>query len=282
MIGVVLALTASLSWGVADFGGGLGARRAPIVWVVLFSQVAGLVLVGTMWLATQPATPSGRELAWGAFGGVMGVIGLSAFYRALAVGAMGIVGPISAVGAIVPVVYGLARGERPSTLQAAGIVVAVIGVVAASLEPLPDGAGRKVTTGAGLALLAAFGFGSSLLGLNRVSQAGVVWGTLSLRLTVVPVVLLAALVVRPTTAQLRSRTILPLFVATGLFDSGANLLYGASARHGLISVVSVLGSLYPVVLVALAYFVLRERISRQQLGGVALALAGVALVSAGG
>jgi drug/metabolite transporter (DMT)-like permease len=282
LTGVVLALAASLSWGIADFGGGLGARRAPIVWVLLVSQAAGLVLVGAMWLATQPATPSGRELAWGAFGGVMGGVGLGAFYRALAIGTMGVVGPIAATGAIVPVVYGLARGERPSVLQGVGIAVAVIGVVAASLEPLPDGAGRKITAGAGLALLAALGFGSSILGLNRVSQAGVVWGTLSLRLTVVPILLLAALLVRPATDRLRSRMIVPLLIATGVFDSGANLLYGASARHGLISVVSVLGSLYPVVLVALAFVVLHERIARPQLAGVALALAGVALISAGG
>jgi drug/metabolite transporter (DMT)-like permease len=212
----------------------------------------------------------------------MGAIGLSAFYRALAVGTMGIIGPIAATGAIVPVVYGLARGERPAVLQAVGIVIAVAGVVAASLEPLPDGAGRKITIGAGLALLAAFGFGASLLGLNRVSQAGVVWGTLSLRLTVVPLVLLVVLLVRPRTEQLGSQALLPLLLAIGLFDAGANLLYGASSTRGLISVVSVLSSLYPVVLVALAYFVLHERIARPQLAGVALALAGVALISAGG
>jgi drug/metabolite transporter (DMT)-like permease len=279
LIGVVLALAASLSWGLADFGGGIGARRAQIVWVLAVSQVAGLALVGTMALATQPAVPSGRELAWGVFAGVGGAVGLGAFYRALAVGSMGIVGPISAAGAIVPVAYGLARGEHPSILQGVGIVVAVGGVVAASLEPLPDGRGRKVATGVGLSLVAAAGFGSSILGLNRVSQAGVVWGTLTLRLTVVPLVLLAALLIRPSTTKLRP--ILPLLIATGVFDTGANLLYGASARHGLISVVSVLGSLYPVVLVGLGRFVLKERIARVQLAGVAVALAGVALISAG-
>ncbi len=280
MIGVVLALCASLSWGIADFGGGLGARRTRLVWVLVVSQLAGLALVGTMYLATRPQPPTGREFAWGVFAGAMGVVGLTAFYRALAVGTMGIVGPISATGAVVPVVYGLGRGERPAVLQAVGIVVAVIGVIAASLEPLPEGDGRKLATGVGFSLVAALGFGCSILGLNRVSQAGVVWGTLSLRLTVVPIVLVAALVTRPSAAKLRP--LLPLLVATGLFDTGANLLYGASARHGLISVVSVLGSLYPVVLVALAYFVLKERISKPQLGGVALALAGVALISAGG
>jgi drug/metabolite transporter (DMT)-like permease len=279
LIGVALALAASLSWGLADFGGGIGTRRAQVVWVLLVSQVAGLVLVGTMALATQPHVPSGRELAWGAFGGVIGAVGLGAFYRALAVGSMGIVGPISAAGAIVPVAYGLLRGEHPSIPQGVGILVAIGGVVAASLEPLPEGRGRKVSTGVGLSLLAALGFGSSILGLNRISQAGVVWGTLGLRLTVVPIVLLAVLVARPSTARLRP--LLPLLVVTGLFDTGANLLYGASARHGLISVVSVLGSLYPIVLVVLGRFLLKERIAGVQLAGVAVALAGVALIAAG-
>ena len=100
-----------------------------------------------------------------------------------------------------------------------------------------------------------------------------------MRLTVVPLVLLAVLVVRPSTAKVRPA--LPILVAAGLFDTGANLLYGASATRGLISVVSVLGSLYPVVLVVLARFVLAERIARPQLAGVAVALAGVALISAG-
>jgi drug/metabolite transporter (DMT)-like permease len=279
LIGVALALAASLSWGIADFGGGIGTRRVQVVWVLVVSQVAGLALVGALALVTQPHPPSGRELAWGAFGGVMGAVGLGSFYRALAIGTMGIVGPISATGAIVPLAYGLARGERPSALQALGIVVAVAGVIAASLEPLPEGAGRKLATGVPLALLAALGFGSSILGLNRVSQAGVVWGTLTLRLTVVPIVCLAALLIRPSTARLRAT--LPILAAAGLFDTGANLLYGGSARHGLISVVSVLGSLYPVVIVVLARFVLAERIARPQLAGVAVALAGVALISAG-
>jgi drug/metabolite transporter (DMT)-like permease len=279
LIAVALALAASLSWGIADFGGGIGARRVHLVWVLVISQVAGLLLVGTLVLATQPHPPSGRELAWGVFGGVMGAVGLGSFYRALAVGTMGIVGPISATGAIVPVAYGLARGEHPSVLQGVGIVVAVGGVVVASLEPLPEGGGRKLATGVGLSLIAALGFGSAILGLNRVSQAGVVWGTLTLRLTVIPTVCIAALLVRPSLARLRPT--LPILVAAGLFDTGANLLYGASARHGLISVVSVLGSLYPVVLVVLARFVLTERIARTQLVGVAVALAGVALISAG-
>jgi len=279
LTGVVLALAASLSWGVADFCGGIGSRRVQLLWALAVSQLVGLLLVGTMALATQPQPPSGGDLTWGLLAGVTGAVGLGAFYRALAIGSMGIVGPISTTGVIVPVAYGLARGEHPSALQGVGIVVAVGGVVAASLEPIPEGAGRRFATGAGLALVAALGFGWTLVGLNRVSQAGVVWGTLSLRLTVVPIVCLAVLLVRPSAAGLRPT--LPILVAAGLFDTGANLLYGASATRGLISVVSVLASLYPVVLVVLARVVLSERIARPQLAGVAVTLAGVALISAG-
>jgi drug/metabolite transporter (DMT)-like permease len=279
LIGVALALAASLSWGVADFCGGIGSRRVQLLWALLVSQLVGLLLVAIMALATQPHAPEGAELAWGVFAGVMIAVGLGAFYRALAIGSMGIVGPISTTGVIVPVAYGLARGEHPSVLQGVGIVVAVGGVVAASLEPLPEGAGRRLATGAGLALVAALGFGWTLIGLNRVSQAGVVWGTLTLRLTVVPLVCLAALVARPSTVGLRPT--LPILGAAGLFDAGANLLYGGSATRGLISVVSVLASLYPMVLVVLARVVLAERVSRPQLTGVAVTLAGVALISAG-
>jgi len=215
LTGVALALAASLSWGVADFCGGLGSRRVQLLWALLVSQLAGLLLVGVMALVTQPQPPEGTELTWGLFAGVMGAMGLGAFYRALAIGSMGIVGPISTTGVIVPVAYGLASGEHPSALQGVGIVVAVGGVVTASLEPLPEGAGRKLATGAGLALVAALGFGWTLIGLNRVSQAGVVWGTLTLRLTVVPIVCLAALAVRPSTARLRPA--LPILLAAGWF-----------------------------------------------------------------
>jgi drug/metabolite transporter (DMT)-like permease len=280
LTGVVLALAASLSWGIADFCGGLGARRIQVVWVLLVSQLAGLALIGTIALVTEPHTPAAHDLAWGVFAGVTGAVGLAAFYRALAIGTMGVVGPISATCAIVPVAYGLSRGERPSALQAVGISAAVIGVIAASFEPLPAGAGRRLAAGVGFSLVAALGFGGTLLGINRASQAGVVWGTLTLRLTVVPIVLVAALIIRPSPANLRP--LVPLLIAAGLFDTGANLLYGASSRHGLISVVSVLGTLYPIVLVGLGYVLLKERISRPQLAGVALALAGVALISAGG
>ena len=124
------------------------------------SQGAGLAVAAVR--SSSPRTTRCRrraQLAWAAFAGAIGVVGLASFYRALAVGAMGIVGPITATAAIVPVAYGLARGERPSTLQGAGVALAIVGVVAASLERTPDRRGRQFGAGVGLALAAALCFG---------------------------------------------------------------------------------------------------------------------------
>jgi drug/metabolite transporter (DMT)-like permease len=279
LIGILFALGASVAWGFADFGAGVGARRLPLPYVLVITQVSGLAFVGTLLLVFRPHAPTGTQLAWGAFAGSLGALGLAGFYRGLAVGAMGVVGPISATGVVVPVIYGLARGERPSALQAAGIGIAFVGVIAASLERIPDQPGRRIGAGVGFALLAALGFGSALIGLNRASQAGAIWGTMSLRMVAVPIVLVAALVLRP--AWRGTRATVPLVVAAGAGDTGANLLYGLAATRGLISVVSVLASLYPVLLVIFARILLAERIARTQLAGVAVALAGVALISAG-
>ena len=193
MTAVALALAASLAWGFADFGAGVGARRLPVLVVATVSQGAGLVLCATIVLAAGKAAPGRDPLLWAVFAGLAGAVGLSAFYRALAVGTMGIVGPITATAALVPVAYGLGRGERPSSLQGVGVGLAVLGVIAASLERLPDGGGRRVGTGVGLALVAALSFGCSLIGLSRAAAGGVVWATLTMRLAAFPVVLVAAL-----------------------------------------------------------------------------------------
>ena len=280
MAAVLLALSASLAWGFADFGAGVGSRRVPVPVVLAVSQTAGLLLVGVAVAASGKPLPGAAQLAWGAFAGAVGLVGVSAFYRALAVGTMGIVGPISATSVVVPVAYGLARGERPSILQGVGVALSFAGVVGASLEASPDGVGRRqVGAGVGLALLAALGFGGSLLGLSRAAAGGVLWATFSMRAVAVPIVLVAAVLARPR--RLRRGRGLALLVAVGFCDTGATLLYGLATTRGLLSVVAVLASLYPVVLVVLARTLLAERIARPQLAGVAAALAGVALVSAG-
>jgi drug/metabolite transporter (DMT)-like permease len=278
-VSVLLALAASLAWGFADFGAGVGARRLPVLAVATIGQTAGLLLAGAVVLATSEATPSRTQLAWAAFAGLIGVIGIGAFYRALAIGTMGIVGPITATAAVVPLVYALARGERPSALQGAGVGLAIVGVIAASLEHVPERAGRRFGIGVGLALIAALSFGGSLIGLSRAAPGGTGWAVFTMRATVVPLVLIAVLVLKPRLPG-SSRAWL-LLAGVGIGDTGATLLYGAASTRGLLSVVSVLSSLYPIVIVVLARVLLAERVARPQLAGVALALTGVAVVSAG-
>jgi drug/metabolite transporter (DMT)-like permease len=276
---VLLALSASLVWGFADFGAGAATRRLPVFVVAAVSQTAGLVVVAAIVLAAAQATPSRRQVAWAVFAGVVGVVGLSFFYRALAMGTMGVIGPITATAAIVPLAYGLGRGERPSTLQGIGVGLAVVGVIAASLEPAPEGRGRQIGTGVGFALAAAFAFGWSLVGLSRAAPGGVAWATLTMRAAAVPIAVLLALTLRHRAPALPRGWL--LLIGVGIADVGATLLYAAATTRGLLSVVGVLSSLYPIVIVVLARVLLAERIARPQLAGVAVALAGVALISAG-
>jgi uncharacterized membrane protein len=278
-VSVLLALAASLAWGFADFGAGVGARRLPVLVVAAIGQSAGLLLAGAVVLATSGSTPTRAQLAWAAFAGLIGVVGIGAFYRALAIGTMGIVGPITATAAIVPVAYGLARGERPSTMQGVGVGLAVVGVVAASLEHVPERAARRFGVGVGLALIAALSFGGSLIGLSRAAPGGTGWAVFTMRAVVVPLVLIGVLLLKPRLPR-SSRGWL-LLIAVGIGDTGATLLYGAASTRGLLSVVAVLSSLYPIVIVVLARVLLAERVARPQLAGVALALTGVALISAG-
>ena len=279
MSGILLALAASLSWGVADFGAGIESRRLPVPLVIAASQAAGLAFVALVVLIFRPHLPSAAQLGYGAIAGAIGIFGLVAFYRALTIGAMGIVGPLSATGAVVPLAYGLSRGERPSTVQLLGVALAVVGVIAAAVELHDARTGGRIGAGVGFALLAALGFGWSLVFLSKAAAGGALWAPLSMRAVGVPLIVVAVLVLRTPTAGLRAS--LWLLVGVGVCDTGANLLFGLATSRGLLSVVSVLASLYPVVLLALARYLLHERIARHQLAGVAIALTGVALISAG-
>jgi drug/metabolite transporter (DMT)-like permease len=277
LIAVGLALAASLAWGIADFGAGVSARKLPVFVVVAGMQTAGLAVAAIATAVLWEPVPRAGEIAWAVFAGLAGAVGLSCFYRALAVGTMGIVGPISSLSALVPLTYGLARGERPAVHQAVGVALAIAGSIGASIEPVPDSARRRIGAGVGLAFVAAIGFGASLIGVSNAAPGGIGWATLFMRAAAVPVLVTLAVSFGP---QRPGRRLLPLLVAVGIFDTGANLLYSAASTRGLLSVVSVLASLYPIVIVVLARIFLQERVARPQLAGVCVALAGVALVSA--
>ena len=224
--------------------------------------------------------PETHHLAVAALSSVAGVGALAAFYRGLAVGTMSVVAPISATAAVIPVVAGVATGERPGVLQVTGIVLAVTGVVLASREEPEEGEGGGMVRGAGLALIAALGFGFFFVLIDSASEGDVFWALLVNRMTGVTMLVLLALVLRPPIADARPDA--RLIVGVGAFDVTANISFAVASTEGLVSVVGVCSSLYPVVTVLLARLILGERIRSLQLAGVALALGGVVAIGAGG
>jgi drug/metabolite transporter (DMT)-like permease len=277
MLTIALALGASLSWGVADFFGPLKGRTLGTSRVLLYAQLGGLAAIAIP-VAIRATGPASWTSLLAIPAAISGTLGLYAFYRGMAVGAVSVVAPIAGVSAILPVIVGIASGERPSALSGAGMGCALVGVFLASREP-SEGGGAKVAAGVGLALLAAIGFGGYFPPMHAAGNADFWWASLFFRFTSTSVVLAAIAIRRPNLRV--SRRNLPLLAMIGVGDMLGNLLFAAASRGGLVSVTSVLASLYPIVTVVLARAVLAERVSRAQEAGVLLTLAGVVLISAG-
>ena len=180
------------------------------------------------------------------------------------------------ISAAVPVIFGIATGDRPSLWQWLGIAAALGGVFLASREP---GRGVKVAAGVGLALLAAIGFGGYFPPMHAAGNADFWWASLIFRMTSTSIILAAVAIRRPSLAVAPMQV--PLLALVGIGDMLGNLLFAAASTSGLVSITSVLASLYPIITVVLARLVLKERVARSQEAGIVLTLAGVALISAG-
>jgi drug/metabolite transporter (DMT)-like permease len=280
MFAIALGLASSVCWGLADFLGGLQSRRVPVIGVLLFSQAAGLVGIVAIVGLSGASAPAFEDMVPAALAGIGGAIALSAFYRALAIGTMSIVAPISATGAAVPVIVGVATGDRPSALQVLGIAAATAGIVLASREATDDEERASATRlSIGLALFAALGFGSFFVGMKAAADVSVLWALVVERSASTAILLVYAAAARPR--LLNTRSDLPPLVLIATLDLSANALYALASTEGLLSVVAVLGSLYPVTTVLLARLMLGERIRRVQEVGIVAALTGVALIAGG-
>jgi drug/metabolite transporter (DMT)-like permease len=277
MQAIVLALGASLSWGLADFFGPLQGRALGALRALVYVQLGGLVGIAAMVAVRGKGLQDGAALL-AIPAAVSGTLGLFAYYRGIAVGAISIVAPIAGISAVVPVVVGIASGESPSALQLAGIGCALAGVYLAAREPGRAGE-KKLAAGVGLAILAAIGFGGYFPFMHAAGNADYWWASLIFRMASTSVILVAVAVQRPS-VRVPGR-LLPVLALIGFGDMFGNLLYAAASTTGLVSVTSVLASLYPIVTVVLARLVLSERVARSQEAGIGLTLAGVALISAG-
>jgi drug/metabolite transporter (DMT)-like permease len=270
-----LALAAAASWGVGDFLGGLKSRSLNPVAILIVAQPIGLTLLA-IWVAVRGQGPPGSSVLWACLAAVLGTTGLIAFYKGMAAGALSIVAPIAGAGAAIPVIWGLAHGDHPSGYQELGFAAALTGVVLASFERRPEAA--RLAAGVGWAVLAMLAFGAYYIPMHEASHGDFLWAAFVFRLTSTTLIAAAWLVLRPPSAR---RADLPVLASIGILDTGGNVFFAAASAKGLVSVVSILASLYPVVTVLLARAVLHERVHRSQELGIVLALAGIVLISAG-
>lgn len=277
---VVLAIGAALTYGAGDFLGGIATKRVgESLGVVAISSAAGVVFL-LLLVPVVGGTPAATDLAWGGAAGIGGGLGVILFYRALAEGVMSVVAPVTAVtSAVVPVVAGLALGERPGTVALVGVGLAIVAVAllsrqtAGAREREPANRARVLT----FAFLAGVGFGAFFVLIDRTSDDAGVWPLVASR-SVTLVVSVAIALVLGRSLAIGADAWTPT-TGTGLLDMAANALFLVANREGLLSLVAVIVSLYPASTIALAQVFLGERLERHQVVGVVIAVVAVALIA---
>ncbi|GAA3812182.1 DMT family transporter [Nocardioides panacisoli] len=279
-MGVLLALAAALGYGLSDFVGGVAARRSSTWPVALLSQVGGLA--GAVVLAAAFAgDPTGGDLGWGALAGIGAGMGTVFLYRGFAGGRMGVVAPVSAVGAaILPVIVGVAVGERPAVLVWLGIVLALPAIWLVARVP-DEGRSTDESDAAALrdGVLAGVGFGLLFVAMGQVPEEAGYWPLATGQVTALVAIVVGALLARE--AWVPSRRTELWGIVAGILASAAVLSFLLSSQRGLLAVAAVLTSLYPAFTVVLATAALREHVYRTQAVGLVLSGCAVALVAAG-
>ncbi len=275
-----LAVLASIAYGAADFLGGLATKRGSTVFsAVVWSQAAGLVLVLLALPFLPPASPTAADLAWGAATGLAGGIGLAFLYRGLAVGVMSVVAPITAVCAvIIPVAVGVALGERPTGIAAAGVALALVSIVLISQSGEIE-EGKRAGTGVPIAIASGIAIGIFLVCLQRTGRSAGLWPLVPARIVSVSFIAGAGLLAREK--LLPRRESWPIVVGGGALDMAANVFYLIAVRQGPLAIVATLTSLYPAGTILLARIVLAERLRLVQQAGVACAVLAIVLIVSG-
>lgn len=285
----ILGLGAALVWGTADFAGGLVTRRTYPSIVVAIAHGLSLVAILAILLLAGTPIPSSQTILYGLISGAAGGIGLMLFYEGLAIGAMGLTSALTGViTAILPVVYSYFQQGSPSNTQLAGFAIAVLAIWMIAYTP----GGRPHPRGLGLAAGAGIGFGLLLIFLEKAGTQSVGWAlafsrvaSVSVAITVSAVILVrrkgkVSIEAAQPSARSAWTRVVPLAALAGALDTSGNFLYTLSAVRGRLDVAAVLSSLYPGATILLAAWLLRERTTRTQTLGMALALVAVVLISA--
>jgi drug/metabolite transporter (DMT)-like permease len=283
---VLLGLAAAALYGTGDFLGGLAARRAPVLVVLMLAETASVVVaVPAAAMSPGPARMAG--LTWGVSAGLVGGLGLIIFYIGLAAGPMSVVAPISGlVSTVLPVAVALAEGERPGVAVYAGALLCLVAIVLASSAAGSNPAGgSRAAAAAGPAI--GYGtasgalFGLFFLLIRNAGQSGELWPVAAGRIGELAVVVIAAAALRRSLLPRGAGgTLLLAAAGAGAIDVVANICYVAATRTGMLGLAVVLASLYPGVTVLLAKVVLGERLRWVQRAGLGLAAIGIILVAA--
>ncbi len=272
----ILALLSSFAWGTADFLCGILSKKRTAVAVIGGSQPFGLIAISIVALLSGQFWFSREVVTYGVIAGLIGMVALMAYYQALATGQMGIVAPIGSLGVLVPLTYGYLNGEEPTVIQNVGIAIAIIGVVLASGPEFRGDAAIKPVV---LAFISAAMFGFTVLFMARGGELNPAGTVVMMRVAQVSVMVSIALLLR-TFGGLEKQDV-PILALTGSLDALANVLFTTAAGLGLIAIVSVLGSLFPVATALLAWWFLKERLLPIQYVGIFVTMAGVAAITSG-
>lgn len=276
-MGVVLGLLVAACFGSGDFLGGLASRRAKTLAVLSVAQVAALAIA--IVVAFSVGGPlHAHDLEYGVGAGALNVVAIGCLYRGLAIGQMGQVAPVAAViGAVIPVAWGVIRGESLAPAEIVGIVLAVIAGWLLSSQPDEGSKGPILGPAVLLAIAAGAGFGISLILFAAASHDGGMWPALGARVAAFALVWIA-LVVRGEVGSLAE---VPKVEASGagVLDIGATLILLVTLKSNLTAVIAPVASLAPAFTAGHAWWYLHERVSRIQLVGLVIALVGLVLIA---
>lgn len=277
MLAILYGLASALTWGAADFGGGIASKNNSPYAVVIWGDLVGMTVVGILAIVTGDPLPSWRDLGFIILSSFSGAIGIIILYRALAGGQMSIAAPVSALmAAVIPVFVGVLVDGFPKWLTMLGVILALVAIwLVARTEH--EGKHRLHWVDVKMPLIAGVLFGLFFIFMHQASGVSTLWPAVLLRISSAASLTIISLVRRESFRVIRKHWGLVAFI--GVFDVAGNVFYILSSQMGRMDIAAVVGSLYPGVTVALAWLLLKEKISRWQGVGIALALTAIVLIS---
>ncbi len=277
LLAILYGLTAGITWGAGDFGGGLASKRLNAFMVIILSQLLGIVFLLAMAFVFRESIATPTSLLWGARAGVFGMAGLAALYLGLAGGRMAVVAPVTAaVAAVLPIFVGLFLEGWPSPWQMVGFGIALVAVWLLAQDG--DSIGSRIDIRElRLPFIAGFGFGLFFIFIDQASHDAVFWPLVAARMSSMSILTVLVLVQREWKIPPRSQ--FPLLVIVGIFETGGNAFFALATQIGRLDISAVLSSLYPATTVLLAAVVLKEKVGRPQKVGLLAALVALVLIA---